>query len=589
MARGQNRKKKVPGTRVLLDGTYEAILVVPADCQDRVGKKNLTRRLGTTLYSDAKRLAPPILREFELVVERARAGASAPAEPVDPRKAVRAIEQWRAAELSRAELRAFNQPDEEIPDPQTYWSEHSAYRLRYYELRDGLSRQGRWADIAGFDEKLLGVLDDQGIRLSGTHPAMTRLRPIFQAAWCDVVKYEDDLRSGAVTPGETSNAAVAQSVSTASQFSDHNLEGTVWDAFVAWRTKRERDGGDAGKTAREFETQVKRFIDVHGDLRLGQITRRHCIEFRNLMAQYPASVPTAMRSESVRTVVARYTAKGQAPYKRLAAKTLNEKVFAALRAVFADAAIESENFVNPMLNISVETTKSAPTKLPYNDREVGALFASDVFRGKLVRDKRAGGDAQKWIPLLAAYSGARLEELGQLAVTDIKEEDGVHYMHIQERYDGPDPGYLRSLKNEASQRKVPIHSALLELGFLQFVDAQRSAGNIHVFSSLKWDDKKKRDKSYKVTASLSKWWSAYSRLVVPDTRKSFHSFRHTFKNRLRNAGVAKALDDALTGHISSDEGDRYGRDQEGLGFRLPILADAIEQLSHPNIDVRAIR
>lgn len=593
MAAGTIRKnkKRVPGTRVLRDGTYEVILVVPADCRERVGKKNLTRRLGTSRYVDAVRLAPPILREFERMIEAARLGEHPSADAIDPRKAVQAVDQWKLAELARAELRAFNQRDEEIPDATTRFAEYRDFLVRHHELRDGLSKAGRWTDISQFDTKLIAALSSQGVRISREHPAMERLRPIFQAAWYDVVKYEDNLRNGTIRPGEIESTATSSSIVAPTHSQTGESTVTVWSAFVGWRSKRERHGQDAGKSSREFETQINRFIDVHGDLPLDKITRRHCIEFRDLMAQYPAHVPSALRREPIRTVVAQYTAAGAGPYKRLSAKTLNEKVFAAVRAVFADAVNDSENnLVNPMLNISVQEAESvSPSKLRYTDDEIGNLFSCAIFRGTLVSDNRAGGEAQKWIPLLAAYTGARLEELGQLAVTDVKAEEGIRHIHFQERYDGVDPGYLRSLKNKASHRKVPIHSALLELGFLDFVEGQRRAGHIHLFPLLRWRDAKKRDKSDKVTAYWSKWWSGYSRVVVSDTRKSFHSFRHTFKSSMRNAGVAKALHDALTGHASSDESDNYGRDQEGQGFALPILADAIERLSHPKIDLRALR
>src|SRR5947208_2692607 len=39
------------------------------------------------------------------------------------------------------------------------------------------------------------------------------------------------------------------------------------------------------------------------------------------------------------------------------------------------------------------------------------------------------------------------------------------------------------------------------------------------------------------------------------------------------AGIEKAVHDALTGHSSSDEGDRYG-----LGYSLATLAKAVEKL-----------
>jgi hypothetical protein len=244
------KKKKVPGTRVLKDGTYEAILVVPADCRERVGKKNLTRRLGTTRYADAAKLAPPILREFESIIQAARAGASVPTNTIDPKAALSVIERWRVAERARAELRAFNEADEIIPDPEANPDEYLLFRARYHELRYPLSRQGRWADIPGFDERLLKVLEEHGIKLSATHPAMARLRPVFQTAWRDVVSYEDALRNGDIEPGGSSSQINSTSDASTSKTVEPSEEVTVWGAFVKWRQKRVPVGQEAGKTAR---------------------------------------------------------------------------------------------------------------------------------------------------------------------------------------------------------------------------------------------------------------------------------------------------------------------------------------------------
>jgi len=52
-----------------------------------------------------------------------------------------------------------------------------------------------------------------------------------------------------------------------------------------------------------------------------------------------------------------------------------------------------------------------------------------------------------------------------------------------------------------------------------------------------------------------------------------HSWRHRFKDVCRGAGIEKAVHDALTGHSSGDEGDKYG-----LGYPLATLAKAVEQL-----------
>jgi integrase len=276
-------------------------------------------------------------------------------------------------------------------------------------------------------------------------------------------------------------------------------------------------------------------------------------------------------------------------YAPLTPKTLNDTVFAAVKAVFGDA-LESRGLPNPMAGIAVaEPSTYEPSRLPYSGDDLSRLFAADPFRGRLIRDDIAAGEAQKWVPVLAVFTGARLEELAQLAVTDIKIEDAIHFVHFQERYDGVDPGFRRSLKNASSHRRVPIHSALIGLGFLDFVQQQRSNGHVHLFPQMKWDERKKNDKTYKVSQRFTNWWSEYSRTIVTDPQKSFHSFRHTVTERLRNAGVEEALNDALTGHATPGQGAKYGRRRNGTRYSLSVLAGAIEKLSYPEIDLKAIR
>ena len=45
-------------------------------------------------------------------------------------------------------------------------------------------------------------------------------------------------------------------------------------------------------------------------------------------------------------------------------------------------------------------------------------------------------EAAYWLPLLALYTGARLEELGQLRKKDIKESNGIWYINITDEAEG---------------------------------------------------------------------------------------------------------------------------------------------------------
>jgi integrase len=92
-------------------------------------------------------------------------------------------------------------------------------------------------------------------------------------------------------------------------------------------------------------------------------------------------------------------------------------------------------------------------------------------------------DEYYWLPLLAAFTGARLEELGQLHVSDIRESEGGRYFSINE--DEP----TKHVKNADSIRDIPIHPELVRLGFLHYVDAIRTNSGKRVFPNLEIDSR----------------------------------------------------------------------------------------------------
>jgi integrase len=182
-------------------------------------------------------------------------------------------------------------------------------------------------------------------------------------------------------------------------------------------------------------------------------------------------------------------------------------------------------------------------------------------------------EAAKWIPLLALFTGARLEELGRLHVSDVRTEAGVLYLSINVEDHG------KHIKTANSLRKVPVHPQLIELGFVEYVAARRRAGDLRLFPDLK-------SQQEQVTAGFSTWWGRYTEdLGITDKRKVFHSFRHGVKRALRNAGVDQTLFDALQGHANASVSNDYGLDEEGHGYGLPALYGAISKLTYPGLDL----
>ena len=78
-----------------------------------------------------------------------------------------------------------------------------------------------------------------------------------------------------------------------------------------------------------------------------------------------------------------------------------------------------------------------------------------------------------WIPLIALFSGARLEEIGQLLCTDVRIEEGIDYFNLldlpnEDEHD-EDGGHVKKLKTLDAGRRVPIHPELVAMGFLDYV------------------------------------------------------------------------------------------------------------------------
>jgi integrase len=83
-------------------------------------------------------------------------------------------------------------------------------------------------------------------------------------------------------------------------------------------------------------------------------------------------------------------------------------------------------------------------------------------------------DHHYWINLLLAYTGARRSEIAGLLDVDIGQKNDIPFLHIRENY-------LRGLKNRFSQRRISLHAHLVDLGFLDFVDAKRSSNEAVLF------------------------------------------------------------------------------------------------------------
>lgn len=84
----------------------------------------------------------------------------------------------------------------------------------------------------------------------------------------------------------------------------------------------------------------------------------------------------------------------------------------------------------------------------------------------------ANQEYQYWGALLLLYTGARLNEIASLTVDDVIEKDGIWYFDINDEEE------QKSLKTDAAKRIVPVHSDLIELGFLDFLQKAKDMHDV---------------------------------------------------------------------------------------------------------------
>ncbi|MFD1253971.1 site-specific tyrosine recombinase XerD [Devosia equisanguinis] len=171
---------------------------------------------------------------------------------------------------------------------------------------------------------------------------------------------------------------------------------------------------------------------------------------------------------------------------------------------------------------------------------------------------------QKWGPLIGIYSGARLNEICQIHLKDIRQIDGIWCFDLNDEGEG------KKLKNMSSRRCVPIHSQLLENGFLDYVSVVRERGAERLFPDFSYSAKEGYGRT------LGRWFNErfLVELGIKTEALVFHSLRHTMVTRLMQAGVEENLVKAIVGHTREGVTQQHYFKQ---GYTVTQLKDALER------------
>jgi integrase len=311
------------------------------------------------------------------------------------------------------------------------------------------------------------------------------------------------------------------------------------------------------RTVLEAEAAVRWFTELHGDMRLAEITKAHAREYQRALTQAPK------RRNRTRSTPA---PKGAATVNK--SLTMCAAIVSyAQREGLLDAI---PGFVNSFgKDVKLRVNKVAEDGRDiFQPSDLTAIVAAGVFTAG-ERPRAGGGEAAFWLPLIALLSGMRLEEIAGLRVRDLRQDEETGRWVFDVSLDGG-----RSVKTASSIRKVPVHPELERIGLLLY---RQSLPQGNDAESL-WPGLKATE-GRPLSAQWSKWFGRFLRqkVGITDQRKVFHSFRHTFKRMARDAGIPEEIHDAMTGHAGGGGvGKSYGR-----GVSLRPLTEAMERIKAP--------
>ncbi|MBP5344276.1 MAG: site-specific integrase [Alphaproteobacteria bacterium] len=224
---------------------------------------------------------------------------------------------------------------------------------------------------------------------------------------------------------------------------------------------------------------------------------------------------------------------------------------------------EKEEIISNNLNTAVDVpVRTNPlAREPFTTDDLHKMFNPKTY----IDPHLLKNQGKFWVPIIALYHGCRLNEICQLDVTDIVREKGIPCISINEN--APD----KSVKNKGSQRVIPIHPKLLEMGFLYFVEYQRRAQNRKLFNLTQI-----RNGMY--GCPVQHWFARYlDKIGITEPSKVFHSFRHTFETMATEKRIPPQYQNAICGWTDQGIGQRvYAHKKD-----IKIMREELSKISYP--------
>jgi integrase len=299
----------------------------------------------------------------------------------------------------------------------------------------------------------------------------------------------------------------------------------------------------------EREIKVLReLIGVH--FYLHQIDREKCREIFDLIKRLPINPKKKYPNVSCKRAIELSDKDG---YRKIGVKRVNHYMI-RLNAIMNFALVEGYISSNPASRLSQKDFRNKKDlRDPFNPEHLKKIFTAPLFTGCIDDEysyKKVGSNrprrARFWVPLISLWTGMRLEEICQLDIDDISQKESIDIIFLS-------AGNDKSLKTKNSQRVIPVHEELKRIGLLEYIKKIKKSGDRKLFPELSVSS------TGNYSQPFSKWFGRFlDTLDISSPKLTFHSFRHNYRDALREVNAPQDVVNYLGGWAENGVSDQYG-------------------------------
>lgn len=179
-----------------------------------------------------------------------------------------------------------------------------------------------------------------------------------------------------------------------------------------------------------------------------------------------------------------------------------------------------------------------------------------------------------WIPLIAHFTGMRVNEIAQLYVDDVRTDPYLDETGCERSvmtFDITADRAGQSVKTDYGIRRIPVPQAILDLGFGRYLDDVRTSGSDLLFPGLRWDEGGPGQ-------PVSQWFNQIhlrKTCEITSKRKSLHCFRHNITTLMDRNKVPESIICAINGHSTGVSIDRRNYVADGTVLECQRVLDTL--------------